>query len=186
MAKLTYTAITSLDGFIEDAHGSFDWGEPDTEVHSFVNELQRPVGTYLYGRKMYEVMVVWDQPNSLANEPPHIQEFARIWQAADKIVYSRSLAAVASSKTQLKRRFKADEVRRIKLAHTQELSIGGAELASKGFEGGLIDECRLLVVPTVIGSGKPCLPRHQHLDLALLEQRRFASGTVYLRYKIKR
>ena len=185
MGKLTYTAITSLDGFVEDSDGRFDWGEPDAEVHSFINELLRPVGTYLYGRKLYEVMVAWDQPEAFAQDPPHIQEFARLWRAAEKVVYSRSLAAVSSSNTSLERKFSADGVLRRKLAAHSEMSIGGADLASQAFGAGLIDECRLLITPVVVGVGKPFLPRDLYLDLELLESTHFASGVVYLRYKIK-
>jgi dihydrofolate reductase len=181
MAKLIYFAITSLDGYIEDKEGKFGWGEPDEEVHTFVNELERPVGTYLYGRRMYEVMLAWETI-AFADQPPFIQDFAEIWRAADKVVYSRTLETVASARTRIERDFDPEAVRQLKATTGRDLAVGGPALASQAFEAGLVDELHLFVAPIVVGGGKPALPAEVRLKLELLDERRFDSGMVHLRY----
>jgi dihydrofolate reductase len=181
MATLRYTVIASLDGYVEDAQGTFDWAAPDEEVHAFVNDLERPVGTYLYGRRMYETMVFWESPPDLA-APPHVKDFAEIWQAADKIVYSKTLEAVASARTRVERAFDPDAVRQLKATASLDLTVGGAELAAQAIEAGLVDEYQLLLVPVIVGGGKRALPDDVRVNLELLDERRFRNGTVYLRY----
>jgi dihydrofolate reductase len=184
MATLTYSAITSLDGYVEDAEGRFDWAEPDAEVHAFVNELERPVGTYLYGRRMYETMAYWESPPNLADQPPHVRDFAEIWQAADKIVFSRTLEALSSDRTRIERTFDHDAVRRLKATADRGISVGGAELAAQAIVAGLVDEFQLFLVPVVVGDGKRVLP-DARARLELLDERRFDNGTVYLRYRAR-
>jgi dihydrofolate reductase len=187
MAKLIYSAITSLDGYIEDAQGNFDWAAPDEEVHDFVNDLEQPVGTYLFGRRMYETMVVWERPPDLAAQPSAEQEFAKIWQAADKIVYSRTLQTASSARTRIERELDAEAVRRLKAEAARDLTIGGPELAAHAIEAGLVDEVQLFLVPVVVGGGKRSLPASGvRLNLELLDERRFRDGTVYLHYRIRR
>jgi dihydrofolate reductase len=183
MAHLNYLAITSLDGYIEDVAGNFDWGEPDEEVHSFINNLVRSAGTFLYGRRMYEIMTVWETDPNLAAVSPY-REFAAIWQAADKIVYSRTLEAVSTRKTQLEHNFDPETIRQLKAATGQDLLIGGPDLAAHAFQAGLIDACQLFLAPIIVGGGKPALPSNIRLDLELLEERRFHNGMVYLRYQV--
>ncbi len=183
MGKLIYSAIASLDGYIEDEEGSFNWAAPDEEVHSFVNDLERPVGTYLYGRRMYETMVYWETASTDAGEPPCIRDFQALWRAADKIVYSRSLDTVSSSKTRIERAFDPKVVREMKAALDHDISVGGAELAAHALEAGLVDECQLFLTPVLVGGGKPALPRGVRLQLELLDERRFRSGVVFLRYR---
>ena len=184
MAKLIYSAISSVDGYIEDAHGNFDWAAPDEEVHAFVNDLERPVGTYLYGRRMYETMVFWQAPPDLAQQPPAIRDFAEIWQAADKIVYSRTLPSAPSAKTRLERAFDPNAVRQLKATADRDLTVGGAELAARAIGARLVDEYQLFLVPVVVGGGKRALPDNEvHVKLELLDERRFRNGTVYLRYR---
>ena len=180
MAKLIYTAITSLDGYIEDEHGSFDWSAPDEDVHAFVNDLERRIGTYLYGRRMYETMVYWE--TAPADSPAVELNYARVWRSATKIVYSTTLQETASARTRIERTFDADAVRAMKEAANADISVGGAELAAHGFRAGLVNEVRLLLNPVVVGGGKRALPDGVRLDLELLDERRFASGVVYLRY----
>ena len=183
VGRLIYSAIVSLDGYIEDDHGGFDWAAPDDEVHAFVNELERPVGTYLYGRRMYETMVYWEHPPELAEQPAAVQDFARIWQAADKIVYSRTLQAVTTARTRVQREFDAEAVRALKAAAAADLTVGGAELA-QALAAGLVDAYQLFLVPVLVGGGKRALPdARRRLNLELLEERRFRSGTVYLHYR---
>jgi dihydrofolate reductase len=184
MAKLVYTMLASLDGYVADERGEFGWAEPDAEVHRFVNGLERHVGTYLFGRRMYEIMAVWDDPALLAAAPAHIREFGELWRAADKIVYSTTLTDVRTGKTRLERSFDADAVRTLKEAADHDLSIGGPHLAGQALRAGLVDELGLLAVPAVVGGGTPWLPTGVRLRLDLLEERRFASGIVYLRYRI--
>jgi dihydrofolate reductase len=181
MARLAYSALASLDGFVEDASGRFDWAAPDEEVHAFVNELERPVGTHLYGRRMYETMVYWE---TAGGGPRHIREYAEIWRAADKVVYSRTLEAVASARTRLERDFDPEAVGRLKAAADRDLSVGGAELAGQALAAGLVDELHLFLAPVLVGSGKPALPDGVRLSLRLVEQRRFESGFVYVRYRV--
>ena len=183
MARLIYTAITSLDGYIEDRDGKFDWAEPDKEVHAFVNELERPVGTHLYGRRMYETMVPWESPPDLAHQPPVARDFAEIWQAADKIVYSKTLPTASSARTRIERDFDPEAVHRLKATAARDLTVGGAELAARAIEAGLVDEYHLFLVPVVVGGGKASLPDDVRVSLELLDERRFSNGTVYLHYR---
>jgi dihydrofolate reductase len=185
MAKLIYSMISSLDGYIEDADGKFDWAAPDEEVHAFMNDLERPVGTYLYGRRMYETMRFWESPPDLPGQHPFVRDFAAIWQAADKIVYSKTLTAASSTRTRIERQFDPDEVRKLKETASADLSVGGAGLAAHAIEAGVVDEYRLLLVPVVVGGGKRSLPDDVRVDLELLDERRFRNGTVYLRYRTR-
>jgi dihydrofolate reductase len=185
MAKLIYAVIASLDGYIEDEHGRFDWAEPDAEVHAFVNELERPVGMYLYGRRMYETMVAWESPPDLAAQPPFVQDYAEIWQRADKIVYSKTLAAASSARTRIERDFDPEAVNALKAAAARDLSVGGAELAAQAIEAGLVDEYRLFLVPVFVGGGKRAVPHSVRVNLELLDERRFHNGTVHLHYRIR-
>ena len=184
MAKLIYSAIASLDGYVEDKQGKFDWAAPDGEVHGFVNELERPIGTYLYGRRMYEVMVYWETAHTLADQPSFIQDYAGIWQAADKIVYSKRLATASTTRTRIEKDFDTDAVRRMKATATRDISVGGPHLAAQAIRAGLVDELHLFVVPIVVGGGNRALPEHARLRLQLLEERRFAGGVVHLHYGI--
>lgn len=184
MAKLIYAAIASLDGYVEDAQGGFAWAAPDDEVHSFVNDLERPVGTYLYGRRMYETMRFWETAHTLPDLTSVARDFAEIWQAADKIVFSRTLASASSVRTRIERDFDPDLVRRLKATAEHDLSVGGAELAGQAIRAGLVDELHLLAVPVLVGGGKPALPRDVRVDLELTDTRRFASGVVYLNYRL--
>ena len=185
MAHLIYSAISSLDGYIEDMNGQFDWAAPDEEVHGFINNLERAAGTYLYGRRMYEIMLVWETDPSLAEDSPITQDFAEIWQAANKIVYSKTLEAVSTRNTQLERNFDPEAIRRLKETVEHDILIGGPELAAHAFRSGLIDECHLFLTPIIVGGGKQSLPDNVRLDLELLEERRFRNGTVYLRYRTR-
>jgi dihydrofolate reductase len=185
VAKLIYSTIASLDGYIEDEDGNFDWSAPDEEVHTFVNDLERPVGTHLYGRRMYEVMVYWETAHLLADQPPHAQDFAEIWQAADKIVYSKTLEAVSSARTRIERDFDPEAVRKMKAAAGRDLTVGGPDLAAQALEAGLVDELHLFVAPVVVGGGKQSLPDNVRLELELLDECRFGSGVVHLRYRTK-
>jgi dihydrofolate reductase len=182
MAKLIYGAITSLDGYVADEDGNFDWGEPDEEVHSFVNDLQRLVGTYLYGRRLYDVMLAWETMD-LADQPPVIQDFAEIWRAADKVVYSRTLEKPSSARTRIERDFDLESVLKLKAAAARDLTVGGPELAAHAFRAGLVDECHLFLAPIVVGAGKQSLPDDVRLKLELLDERRFRNGMVHLRYR---
>lgn len=182
MAKLIYSAITSLDGYVADEHGRFDWSAPDEEVHAFVNELERSVGTYLYGRRMYEVMVPWENPDTFVDEAPVIREYAALWQAADKVVYSTTLEAVSSSRTRIERAFDPDVIREMK-SGARDLSVGGPELAAQAIEAGLVDELHLFLSPIVVGGGTPSLPDGMRLELELLSERRFGNGVVQLHYR---
>ncbi|HEX8004619.1 MAG TPA: dihydrofolate reductase family protein [Mycobacteriales bacterium] len=175
---LHYSALTSLDGYVEDTTGSFDWAMPSDEVHAFVNDLMRPVGTYLYGRRLYETMTAWENDPALVSGPPVYADFARVWQAADKVVYSTTLDEPVTRRTRIERRFDPAAV----AALPGDAFVGGAMLAAQAFRAGLVAECHLLVVPYVAGGGKPALPGPLGLDLR--EQRRFADGTVYLRYAV--
>jgi dihydrofolate reductase len=181
MAKLIYSAIASLDGYVADEDGKFDWSVPDDEVHRFVNDLERPVGTYLYGRRLYEVMVAWETIDT-HGEPPFIQDFADLWRAADKVVYSKTLEAVASARTQIEREFDSEAVRRLKESAERDISVGGPELAAQAIKAGLVDEYRLFFTPVVLGAGKRSLPDGVRISLELADERRFGNGTVYLRY----
>ena len=183
MAKLLYSAITSLDGYVADEDGSFDWAAPDEEVHAFVNDLERPVGTYLYGRRMYEVMVFWETAHTFADQRPVMQDFAEIWQGADKVVYSRTLAAVSSARTRIERDFDPEAVRHLKAAAERDFTVGGPTLGAHAITAGLVDEYHLFVWPVVVGGGKHFFPNRARLQLELLDERRFGNGGVYLRYR---
>ena len=184
MAHLIYSAICSLDEYIEDESGKFDWAAPDEEVHRFVNDRERPIGTYLYGRRMYEVMRFWETDEASAGQPAYVRDYANIWRAADKIVYSSTLDRVASARTRIERDFDPDTVRQIKAAAGRDISVGGPDLAAEAFKAGLVDEIQLFLHPVLVGGGKPAFPKDVHLTLALVEQRRFSSGVAYLRYRI--
>jgi dihydrofolate reductase len=184
MAKLTCTAITSLDGYIADEHGNFDWGEPDSDVHAFINDLERPIGTYLYGRRLYEVMVYWETFRAQPDQSPPELDYARLWQAADKIVYSTTLEAASSARTRIERRFDPGTVRAMKDAADRDLSIGGPALAAHAFRAGLVDEVGLFVYPLTIGGGTRFLPDGLRVKLELRDERRFDNGVVYLQYRV--
>jgi dihydrofolate reductase len=185
MANLIYSAIMSLDGYIADEDGNFDWAAPDDEVHAFVNDLERPIDTYLYGRRMYEIMVYWETALTVPDQPPVFQDFARIWQAADKIVYSRTLGRVSSARTRIERDFDPEAVRALKATAGRDLTLGGPDLAAQAIKTGLVDEWQLFVVPIVVGGGKSALPKNVRVKLELLEERRFGSGVVFLRYRTR-
>jgi dihydrofolate reductase len=185
VATLLYSAITSLDGYIEDQDGKFDWAAPDDEVHAFVNDLERPIGTYLYGRRMYETLVAWETVGTGDDQPAVTRDFARIWQAADKIVYSRTLRTVASARTRVEREFDPEAIRRLKQDSHADLTIGGAALAGQALRAGLVDECHMFLVPVVVGGGKRALPDSVRAQLELLDERRFHSGVVHLHYRLR-
>jgi dihydrofolate reductase len=185
MAKLIYSAIASADGYIEDAAGGFDWAAPDDELLRFVNDLERPVGTYLYGRRMYETMLYWETAHTVPGQPPLVLEFTSIWQAAGKIVFSRTLGSVPSARTRIERDFDPGMIRDLKSAAEHDVTVGGADLAGQALKAGLVDELQLFLVPAVVGGGKRALPDGVRSDLELLDTHRFASGAVYLRYQPK-
>jgi dihydrofolate reductase len=185
MAHLIYSAISSLDGYIEDKDGNFDWAMPGEEVHTFINNLERTVGTYLLGRRMYEIMMVWETDPNLAADSPLMQDFAQAWQAADKIVYSKTLASTSTRKTKIERNFDPEAIKQLKKTAQHDISIGGPELAAHAFQSGLIDECHLFLTPIIVGGGKPSLPDNVLLELELLAERRFSNGTVYLHYQAR-
>jgi dihydrofolate reductase len=185
MAKLIYSAITSLDGYVADVNGNFDWAVPDEEVHSFINDLERPVGAYLYGRRMYETMVGWETDPTLADQSPLMRDFAEIWQAADKIVYSKTLETVSSARTRIERDFDPGAVRQMKARAGRDLVVGGPDLAAQAMREGLVDEWHLFIAPTVVGGGKRFLPDNIRLNLELLEEQRFGNGMVYLHYRTR-
>ncbi len=185
MAKLIYSAIASADGYVEDSGGSFDWAAPDEELLGFVNDLERPVGTYLYGRRMYETMLYWETAHTVPRQPSLVREFTGIWQAAGKIVFSTTLQSVSSARTRLERTFDPGMVRQMKSATEHDMTVGGADLAGQAIKAGLVDELQLFLVPVVVGGGKQALPHAVRWDLDLLDTQRFASGAVYLRYRFK-
>lgn len=182
MASLIYSAIASLDGYVEDEQGKFDWAVLDAEVHAFLNDLERPVATHLYGRRMYETMVYWETGGDRGGAVT--RDWAEIWRAAEKIVYSRTLQTVSSERTRIEREFAAAAIRRLKESSRSDLTIGGAELAGRAIGLGLVDECRLFLAPVLVGGGKRALPAGIHAELELLDERRFRSGVVYLHYRL--
>ena len=184
MGKLVYAVITSLDGYVNDEHGGFDWAAPDEEVHAFVNDLERSIGTYLFGRRLYETMAVWETM-SVADEPPVMRDYAEIWRAADKVVYSTTLRDVSSTRTRIERQFDVDAVRQMKSSAERDLSVGGPHLAAHALAGGLVDEVHLFLVPVVVGGGTRSLPDGVRVGLQLLDERRFGNGTVYLHYRTR-
>ena len=185
MAKLIYSAFTSLDGYVADETGNFDWAELDVEVNAFINSLERQIGTYLFGRKMYETMAVWETTDVIPQLTAAALEFAPIWQAAEKTVYSTTLQTVSTAKTRLERKFEADVVRELKAGATREVAVGGPALAAHAIRAGLVDEYHLLIAPIIAGSGNPYLPDKVSVKLELLDERRFDNGMVHVRYRAK-
>jgi len=184
MAKLIYSAIASLDGYVEDRGGAFDWAAPDEEVHEFVNELERPIGTYLYGRRMYETMVYWERAGAGEGDSRASRDFADIWRAAEKIVYSRTLSSPSSARTRIEPEFDAGAIRRLKETSSADLTVGGVELACHALTAGLVDECHLFLMPVVVGAGKPAFAQDVPIRLELLDERHFRRGAVHLHYHI--
>lgn len=182
MGKLIYSAIASLDGYVEDEEGKFDWAMPDEELHAYVNDLERPIGTYLYGRGMYETMVFWETASTSAGQPALTAEYTELWRAAEKVVYSRTLRAPSSERTRIERDFEPAAVRQLKEDSARDLTVGGAELAANAIASDLVDEIQLLLCPIIVGGGKRALPGGVHARLELLAERRFRSGVVHLRY----
>lgn len=185
MANLLYVAITSLDGYVADEDGNFDWAAPDEEVHTFINDLERPVGTYLYGRRMYEVMLGWETDPTLADQSPLMRDFAQLWQAADKIVYSKTLETTSTARTRIARDFDPEAVRRLKAAAERDLTVAGPDLAAHAIRAGLVDEYHLFVTPVIVGGGKHFLPADVHVELELLDEHRFGNGVIHLRYRAR-
>lgn len=185
MAKLIYIANISVDGYIEDSDGNFQWTEPSDEVFAFITDLIRPVGTYLNGRRMYETMAVWETEPAFAAESELMGDFAHVWQAADKVVYSTTLHEVPTARTRIERSFDPDAVRHLKESATGDVSVGGPNLAAHAFHAGLVDECQLFVYPLFVGTGKAALPRDMRADLELLDEHRFGNGVVSLRYHVR-
>jgi dihydrofolate reductase len=185
MGRLIYSAITSADGYVEDAAGKFDWAAPGEELHAFVNDLERPVGTYLYGRRMYETMRYWETAHTVPGQHPVALEFAGIWQAAEKIVFSRTLTSVPTARTRVERDFDLETVRKLTAAADHDVSVGGADLGGQAIRAGLVDELQLFLVPAIVGGGKRALPGDARADLELLDTRRFTGGAVYLRYRLR-
>jgi len=185
VANLIYSAITSIDGYVADKNGNFDWAAPDDDVHRFVNDLERPIGTYLYGRRMYEVMRFWETAHTLPDQPPVAQDYARIWQAATKIVYSRTLEAVTTARTQLERELDPEAVRQMKARVERDITVGGPDLAAQAIRAGLVDEYHLFINPVVVGGGNRALPDAVRLNLELIDERRFGIGLVHLHYRTR-
>jgi dihydrofolate reductase len=184
MARLIYSAISSLDGYVADEDGNFDWAAPDEEVHVAVNDLERSIGTYLYGRRMYETMLFWETAHTVADQPAFVQDFAQMWQAADKVVYSTTLAAPSTARTRLERDFDPGVVLEMKATATRDISVGGAHLAAQALRAGLVDECHLFLAPIIVGGGTRSLPDDVRVRLDLLEERRFGNGVVQLHYGV--
>jgi dihydrofolate reductase len=185
MAKLIYSAICSLDGYVADEDGNFSWARPDEELHSFVNDLERPIGTYLYGRRMYETMVFWETAEVSPDQCDPFSDYADIWRAAEKIVFSRKLDQVSSAKTRIEREFDAEAIKRLKAEAESDISVGGPGLAAEAIRGGLVDEFHLSINPVVVGGGTAAHPDDAHIDLELVDQRRFGSGVVHLHYRAR-
>jgi dihydrofolate reductase len=180
MAKLIFSAITSLDGYIEDEDGNFDWAAPDEEVHSFVNDLERPVGTYLYGRRMYETMLYWETAD---DSGAVARDYLSIWRSAEKVVFSRTLQTPSSAKTRVEREFDPRVIQEMKSSQERDITVGGPNLAAQAFKAGLVDECQLFLMPVVLGGGKPSLPSDVRFEVEVLSERRFRSGVVFLHYR---
>ena len=183
MAKLIYSAIASLDGYVEDQEGKFDWAAPDDEVHAFINNLERPIGTHLFGRRMYETMVFWETATG-ADEPPVFRDYAEIWRAAEKIVYSRTLQTPSSARTRIEREFDLTAIQDLKDTSDADIAIGGPELAGQAIAARLVDECHLFLNPILVGGGKRAMPNQVHAPLQLLDERRFGNGVVHLHYRM--
>ena len=184
MADLIYSAITSLDGYVADEEGNFDWAAPDEDVHAYVNDLERPIGTYLYGRRMYEVMTYWETAHTVPDQTPSVPDYAGLWQAADKVVYSTTIKSASTARTRIERDFDPEAVREMKESADRDLSVGGPGLAARAIEAGLVDELRWFATPVVVGGGTSWLPDGVRLELELADERRFGSGVVFLRYRI--
>jgi dihydrofolate reductase len=184
MSKLIYSAIASLDGYVEDEQGGFQWAAPDEEVLAFVNQLEGPIGTYLYGRRMYETMVFWETEGTGGDHSPGSREFAELWREAEKVVYSRTLQTPTSTRTRIERNFDAAEIRQLKESSGSDITVGGAHLAAQAIVAGLVDELNLLLVPVLVGGGKPALPRDVRVQLELTDERHFQSGVVHLQYRV--
>jgi dihydrofolate reductase len=184
VARLIYAAITSLDGYVADANGNFDWAEPDEEVIGFVNDLERPVGTYLYGRRMYDVMVYWETADTLADQPQAVQDFTELWKRTDKIVYSTTLTEAASARTRIEKTFDPEAVKELKATATSDITVGGPHLAAQALKAGLVDDCHLILVPAIVGGGIRALPDDVRVDLELVDEHRFAGGMVALHYRV--
>jgi len=182
VAELIYSAITSLDGYVADEEGNFDWAEPDDEVHAFVNDLERPIGTYLYGRRMYEVMRYWETAHTVADQPSTVRDYAELWRAADKVVYSKTLQEATTARTRIERDFDPQAIREMKATADRDLSVGGPGLAARAIEAGLVDEFLRFVAPIVVGGGTRWLPEGVRIELELGDERRFGGGVVFLRY----
>jgi dihydrofolate reductase len=185
MAGLIYSTIASLDGFIADEDGKFDWAEPNEEVHTHINDLTRPVGTFLLGRRMYEVLAYWDDPPALDEQPSYVQEFTEIWQAADKIVFSKTLEMPRTARTRIAHDFEVEAIQQLKAESEHELAVGGPDLAAQAIAAGLVDDYHLYFVPVLVGAGKRALPGESRSDLELVDERRFRNGTVYLHYRTR-
>jgi dihydrofolate reductase len=185
MAELIFSAITSLDGYVEDETGNFDWAAPADDVLSFLNDLERPIGTYLYGRRMYETMVYWETVDVPQDQSPVIWDWTQLWRAADKVVYSRSLETASSARTRIEPNFDPGAVQAMKNRSERDLTIGGPDLAAQAFRAGLVDHCQLFLTPVLVGGGKPALPKDVRLDLDLVSERRFDSGVVFLDYRLR-
>jgi dihydrofolate reductase len=185
MAKLIYTAITSFDGYVADENGNFDWAAPDEEVHAYFNDMDRPVGTYLYGRRMYETMRYWETAPTSGDQPAVMLDYAKLWQAADKIVFSNTLEAPSTAKTRLERRFDLETIHGLKKSALRDISVGGPNLAAHALKAGLVDECHFFLNPIVVGAGNPALPQQLRLELELLDEHRFKAGVVHLHYRAK-
>jgi dihydrofolate reductase len=183
MAKLIYSAITSLDGYVADENGNFDWAAPDAEVHAFVNDLERPVGTYLYGRRMYEVMRYWETAPTAGDVPSVTSDYAEIWQAADKIVFSKTLEEVSTTRTRIEHHFDPEAIRQLKASAERDITVGGPELAAHAIKAGLVDELHVFLTPVVVGGGTRALPGGVRVQLELLDERRFGGGVVHLHYR---
>ena len=183
MGKLVYSIMCSLDGYVADPDGNFDWAEPDEEVHTYVNDRQRQIGLHLYGRRMYEVLAVWEADDWMVDEPAYIHDYATVWRSADKIVYSRTLEEANTSRTRIERRFDPGTVPALKAGVDRDVMIGGPELAAQALRGGVVDEIELFVAPVVVGAGHAALPPGLRLPLELIEERRFSNGMVALRYR---
>jgi dihydrofolate reductase len=185
MGKLIYSMITSLDGYVSDSNGNFDWGAPAEELHRFINEHFASLGTYLYGRNMYEVMMFWATAHTIPDLPPHELEYARTWQAANKIVYSSTLTEVTTERTRLEKTFDPEAVRRLKAESDHDLSVDGPHFAAQAIRAGLVDEYQLFIGPVIVGGGNRFFPEDVRVDLELLDERRFSNDVVFLRYRVK-
>jgi len=185
VAKLVYSALASLDGYVEDSTGNFEWAAPDEQVHAFVNDLERPIGTYLYGRRMYETMAAWETVSASGDQRAVSRDFAELWRAAEKIVYSRTLQAPSSARTRIEREFDPAAIRALKRSSARDITVGGAQLAGEAMAAGLVDECHLFLGPVIVGGGKRALPDDVRVQLELLDSRRFDSGVVHLHYRVR-